>query len=57
MAKGKKTCPSCSVVVGARTKVCSCGYVFIAPKESTEDNTVVSAIEEHDDLKEKVGFH
>jgi len=57
MAKGKKTCPSCSVVVGARTKVCSCGYVFIAPNESTEDNTVVSAIEEHDDLKEKVGFH
>jgi hypothetical protein len=26
--KGKKTCPECKQVVGARTKVCSCGHVF-----------------------------
>jgi hypothetical protein len=38
MAKGKKTCPTCNVVVGARTKVCACGYVFIknTVKEASE---------------------
>lgn len=28
MAKGAKTCPKCNAAVGARTKVCKCGYNF-----------------------------
>ena len=28
MAQGKKTCPNCHIVTGARTILCSCGYHF-----------------------------
>ena len=26
---GKKTCPSCQKVIGARTTTCDCGHVFV----------------------------
>ena len=29
MPRGKKSCPSCNALLGARTKVCDCGYEFL----------------------------
>ena len=37
MAKGKKTCPNCSVVIGCRTLVCVCGYEFKSAKKDKVD--------------------
>ena len=33
MPRGKKTCPSCSVLVGARAGSCECGYIFKPTKK------------------------
>jgi hypothetical protein len=34
MPRGKKVCPSCKSLLGARTSVCDCGHTFIAkPKK------------------------
>ena len=30
MPRGKKTCPSCNALLGARVKVCDCGHEFVA---------------------------
>ena len=29
MPRGKKSCPSCNALLGARIKVCDCGYEFL----------------------------
>ena len=33
MPRGKKTCPSCKSIVGARVSVCDCGHKFLPTKK------------------------
>jgi hypothetical protein len=33
LGKGRKTCPSCNNIIGARTVVCNCGHDFTKAKE------------------------
>ena len=33
MRRGKKTCPSCGSLVGARASICDCGHEFLAVKK------------------------
>ena len=33
--RGKKQCPKCKVIVGVRTKICSCGRVFTKQSKTT----------------------
>jgi len=39
MAKGHKTCPKCNASMGARVKVCECGYSFfrVIPTNVTKE--------------------
>ena len=30
MPRGKKSCPSCNTLLGARVKICGCGHKFVA---------------------------
>lgn len=33
MPRGKKTCPSCQAIVGARASLCECGHKFLPSKK------------------------
>ena len=33
MPRGKKTCPSCDSIVGARVSICDCGHKFLPAKK------------------------
>tara|TARA_R110000751_G_scaffold21754_1_gene62072 strand:+ start:902 stop:1345 length:444 start_codon:yes stop_codon:yes gene_type:complete len=35
MPRGKKTCPSCETLVGARTSACDCGHRFASKPKKT----------------------
>jgi len=35
MPRGKKSCPSCKSLLGARTSVCGCGHKFIVKPKKT----------------------
>jgi len=39
MAKGRKICSGCNKEIGARVKVCDCGFVFSAKKEIQVEST------------------
>ena len=43
IGSGNKVCPKCSAVIGVRTKVCACKYVFKKP-EKPEEKTEVQII-------------
>lgn len=48
--KGKKSCPKCNKIHGARTKECSCGHVFYV-KLKTESKKIGSVVNNWKELK------
>lgn len=39
LGRGRKKCPSCSLIVGAKQAVCSCGHVFVKGETSKHPGT------------------
>ena len=51
--KGKKTCPSCGKLIGARTATCKCGHKFTTKKKKkkgSSNSTAVQQIQAASDL-------
>jgi hypothetical protein len=57
LGRGKKQCPKCSKILGARSAKCECGHVFIAktPKPEKSKKGAGLTLDEAIPLVEKLG--